>query len=190
MLDAGWTALRDGEWNAARAAFEGALTEEETPQAFEGLSWAAWWLDDADAVFGARESAYRLYKKRGERGAAARMATWLAADHLDFHGAAPVAAGWLQRAHRLLDSLDPGPDHGWLAFHDGYIAHVGGDAGRAQELAVIAAETGRRFDVPDLEMLGLALEGAALVACAHVEEGMSRLDEATATALEGEASIP
>jgi DNA-binding NarL/FixJ family response regulator len=39
-------------------------------------------------------------------------------------------------------------------------------------------------------MLGLALEGATLVSCARVEEGMRRLDEATAAALEGEATIP
>ncbi len=39
-------------------------------------------------------------------------------------------------------------------------------------------------------MLGLALEGATLVACADVGPGMRRLDEATATALEGRAEIP
>jgi ubiquinone/menaquinone biosynthesis C-methylase UbiE len=31
------------------------------------------------------------------------MATWLASDQLDFHGAVAVAGGWLGRAHRLLD---------------------------------------------------------------------------------------
>jgi hypothetical protein len=77
----------------------------------------------------------------------------------DFHGAAAVASGWLRRAHRLLDPLEPGPDHGWLAFHDGYVAHLGGDIARARELAALAAGLGRRFGIPDLEMLGLALEG-------------------------------
>jgi len=189
-LHAGWAELREGRWAAARSLFEEALADEETPEAFEGLSWAAWWLDDAEAVFGARERAYRLYRKTGDACSAARMATWLAADQLDFRGAAAVASGWLQRAHRLLDPLDPGPDHGWLAFHDGYIAHVGGDTARARELASFAAELGRRFAVADLEILGLALEGATLVACAQVEEGMRYLDEATAAALEGEATIP
>ena len=33
----------------------------------EGLSWAAWWLDDAEAVFDARERAYRLYRDAGRR---------------------------------------------------------------------------------------------------------------------------
>ena len=36
-------------------------------------------------------------------------------------------------------------------------------------------------------MLGLALEGATLVACAQVQEGMRCLDEAALLALQGEA---
>jgi ATP/maltotriose-dependent transcriptional regulator MalT len=190
QLAAGWARLADGEWAAGRALFADSLAREETPEALEGLSWAAWWLDDAEAVFDARERAYRLYRRRGESGSAARMATWLAADQLDFRGALAVAGGWLRRAERLLDSLEPGPEHGWLAFHEGYIAHLSGDTVRARELAARATEAGRRFDVPDLQMLGLALQGAALVACARVEEGMRCLDEATATALAGEATIP
>jgi DNA-binding CsgD family transcriptional regulator len=189
-LEAGWIALREGRWDDARTSFEDALAGEESPEAFEGLSWTAWWLDDPDAVFAARERGYRLYKQRRDAASAARMATWLAADQLDFHGAWAVASGWLQRAHRLLDPLEPGPDHGWLAFHEGYIAHRNGDTAAARERAAVAVELGRRFDVADLEMLGLALDGAALVASASVQEGMRRLDEATATALEGEATIP
>ena len=187
MGELGWTELRAGRWESARAAFEAA---DETARSLEGLSWAAWWLDDAETVFDARERAYKAYRAAGDAAGAARMATWLAADQLDFHGAAAVAAGWLQRAHRLLDPLPAGPDHGWLAFHDGFIAHASGDGERARELAASAAEIGRRFDVPDLEMLGLGLEGASLVATARVSEGMRCLDEATAAALAGEATIP
>ena len=189
-LQSGWAELADARWDDARASFEAALAEEEIPEACEGLSWAAWWLDDADAVFSSRERAFRLYKGRGNAAAAARMATWLAADQLDFYGAWSVASGWLRRAHRLLDPLEPGPDHGWLAFHEGYIAHSNGETAEARERAAFAAELGRRFGVVDLEILGLALEGGALVACAQVDEGMRYLDEATATALEGEATIP
>ena len=183
----GWRELRAGRWEAARAAFTGA---EETADALEGLSWAAWWLDDAETVFAARERAYRLYRQDGDATGAARMAIWLAVDESDFHGAAAVASGWLQRAHRLLDPLEPGPDHGWLAFHEGYGAHTAGDGATARELAAAAAEAGRRFGVPDLEMLGLALEGSSLASEARVEEGMRCLDEATAAALADEATIP
>jgi LuxR family transcriptional regulator, maltose regulon positive regulatory protein len=189
-IEAGNDALTQGAWEEARAHFETALEEEETPEALEGLSWSAWWLDDAETVFDAREHAYRLYRKRGDAAGAARMVIWLAVDHLDFHGALAVASGWLQRAHRLLDPLEPEPEHGWLAFHDGYVASMRGDADKAEERGVYAAELGRRFEVPDLEMLGLALEGATLVARARVEEGMRCLDEATALALEGQPEIP
>ena len=126
----GWERLREGDWEGARASFAGALAAGETGAALEGLSWAAWWLDDADAVFDARERAYRRYRADGDAAAAARMATWLAADELDFRGAAAVASGWLQRAARLLGPLPPCPEHGWLAFHEGYVAFGAGERGR------------------------------------------------------------
>ena len=189
-LTPGWDELRRGRWDAARAIFEAATADGESAEAFEGLSWAAWWRDDAGAVFAARERAYALYRQRGDVAGAARMATWLASDELDFNGALSVSSGWLARARRLLESLEDGPEHGWLAFHEGYAARLRGDNAAATERAAVAARFGSRFGIPDLEMLGLALEGATLVACARVEEGMRCLDEATATALEGEASIP
>lgn len=190
LVAAGWAALGEGQWTVARRRFDTALRRERTPEALEGSSWAAWWLDDAATVFAEREEAHRLYRAKGEARGAARMATWLAADELDFRGATAVASGWLRRAHRLLDPLEPGVDHGWLAFHEGYVAHASGDTARARELAAAASQLGRGLAVPDLEMLGLALEGAALVASAEVEKGMRSLDEATTAALEGGAEIP
>lgn len=95
------------------------------------------------------------------------MATWLACDELDFHGAFAVASGWLGCARRLLGELEPGVEHGWLAFFEGYLASAAGDSDRA---------IGRRLEVPDLGMLGLALEGATMVAGAQVDEGMRRLE--------------
>jgi ATP/maltotriose-dependent transcriptional regulator MalT len=190
MVGPGWSELARGDWVGARARFEQALEHDESAVAFEGLSWAAWWLDDEEAVFAARERAFRLYRETDDPRGAARMATWLAVDELDFHGASAVASGWLARAHRLLQPVEIGPDHGWLAFHDGYVARMDGDDAHALRLAAEAADTGRRFGVADLEMLGLALEGSTLVAGGNVELGMRRLDEATAVALEGEAAIP
>ena len=183
----GWALLADARWNEARSYF---LAAGETAEAQEGLSWAAWWLDDAETVFAARERAFRLYGERADAAGAARMATWLAVDELDFRAAWPVANGWLRRARRLLDELDPAPEHGWLAFQEGYLAHAAGETTTATERGVHAAELGRRFGVADLQMLGLALEGASHVSCARVEQGMRCLDEATATALQGGAAIP
>ena len=161
-MSTGWDLLRQGRWERAREAF----AADETPEAFEGLSWAAWWLDDADSVLRARAGVPAL-PDRGDAAAAARMAIWIGVDQNDFHGAAAVASGWFGARAAAARALPPGPDHGWLAFHEGYLA--GGDG--ARELAVEAAEIGRRFGVPDLEMLGLALEGASLVADARVTRG-------------------
>jgi DNA-binding NarL/FixJ family response regulator len=186
----GWTELQHGRWETARDAFAAALAVSETAAAHEGLSWAAWWLDDGPTVFAARERAYALYQEASDPRGAARMAIWLAVDELDFRASWAVAGGWLQRADRLLAGIEPCAEHGWLAFHEGHLAHVSGDTERAAELARTASDLGRRLGVPDLEMLGLALEGATLVACARVEEGMRRLDEATVAALGGGAENP
>lgn len=56
----GWAALNRGDWAGARAQFQTALAREETPEVWEGMAWAAWWLDDTAALFDARERAYRL----------------------------------------------------------------------------------------------------------------------------------
>jgi DNA-binding CsgD family transcriptional regulator len=189
-LDAGWTALKEGDWTGAQTAFEKSLSEGETPEALEGMGWVGHMLNTAELTFDARERAYRLYLERGDKGAAARIAAYLAADHLLFRGEPAVANGWLQRAHSLIDGLEPGVDHGWLAIHEGHIAvALEEDTAKARELAARAIELGRAFGAPELEMLGLGLEGRALVSDGELEEGMRCLDEATTVALAGEARL-
>jgi DNA-binding NarL/FixJ family response regulator len=187
-LQAGWVALAAGDWTAARECFERGLAEAETAEGLEGLGWAAYCADDEAMTFRAREAAYRLYRQRGDDSSAARVAAWLAADCLEFRGEVAVSNGWVQRAHRLLDGHVVGPDHGWLAIHEASLI-LDDDPGAALQLATEAAELGRRFGVVELEMVGLALEGRALVSDGDLSEGMRRLDEATATALGGEAQL-
>jgi DNA-binding CsgD family transcriptional regulator len=189
-LDVGWAALSDGDWKRARAAFEDSLAERETPEALEGIGWACSMLNENRETFDARERAYRLYLDRGDRGSAARIAAWLAADSLLCRGEPAVANGWLQRAHSLIDELEPGVDHGWLAIHEGHIAlALDEDTATAKRLGERAVELGRTFGAPELEMLGLGLAGRALVSEGALDEGMRRLDEATTVALAGEAKL-
>jgi LuxR family maltose regulon positive regulatory protein len=189
-LETGWAALGGGDWERARAAFEESLTEGEIPEALEGLGWVGHMLNDDRLTFDAREHAYRLYLERGDKGSAARIAAWLASDSLLFRGEPAVANGWLQRAHSLIDGLEPGPDHGWIAIHEGHIAvALDENTVKARELAARAVELGRAFGAPELEMLGLGLEGRALVSDGELQEGMRRLDEATTVALQGEARL-
>lgn len=185
-LEAGWEALRRGAWTEARESFDAAVAGSLTAEALEGLGWAAWWGNDAAATFDARERAYVLYREAGDQLAAARLATWIATDHTDFRGELVVAQGWLSRAQRLLEGLEPVQEHGWLWVHDAEKRLMVGDTASARELGARAAALGARLDMVDLQMMGLATEGYALVAEGDVDSGMRRLDEAAAAALGGE----
>src|SRR5205807_8405926 len=105
-------ALSAGDWEGARTSFEEALAAGETPEALEGMGWVGHMLNADRLTFDARGRAYRLYLDRGDKGPAARIAAWLAADFLLFRGEPAVANGWLQHAHSLIDGLEPGVDHG------------------------------------------------------------------------------
>jgi hypothetical protein len=48
------------------------MAKAPTAEALEGRSHAAWWLDDAETMFEARERAYRLYRRDGDLRSAAR----------------------------------------------------------------------------------------------------------------------
>jgi DNA-binding CsgD family transcriptional regulator/uncharacterized protein HemY len=186
LLEAGWAALGRGAWEEARVSFEAAVSTSPTAEALEGLGWAAWWGNDAAVTFDARERAYGLHREAGDRRAAARVATLIASDRTDFHGELAVAQGWLGRAQRLLEGLELGPEHGWLWVHDAEKRLMVGDTAAARELGARAAALGERLALVDLHMMGLSLEGYALVAEGEVEAGMRRLDEAAAAALGGE----
>lgn len=185
-LAQGHEALARGAWREARAAFEAALASEETPEALEALGAAAWWLSDGPTVFDARARAYRLYRERGERCAAARVAVELAGDYVYFRGERAVANGWLRRAARLLEGLGVVPEFGWLKAVEADLAISGNDPESGRLAATEALAVGRALGLVDLEMMAVALEGLALVAAGRVEDGMPRLDEAAAAALSGE----
>jgi LuxR family transcriptional regulator, maltose regulon positive regulatory protein len=180
-------ALRRADWETAQAAFEAALQQEPTPTAFEGLSWACWWLSDATALFAAREQAYQLYRQQGDRRGAARMATWIGWDYAEFRGQMAIANGWRQRAWRYLEGLEAAPEHGWLILLEGATAiEVINDTATARQAGIEAAELGRRLGVIDLEVVGMALQGLALVSEGEIDAGTRLLDEAMIAVVSGE----
>jgi LuxR family transcriptional regulator, maltose regulon positive regulatory protein len=184
---AGDDALARGAWAEAREAFERALGDRELPEALEGLGNAAWWLDLSDLVFDSRERAYRLYLARGDPAQAARVAVWLAWDYWAFRGESAVANGWLQRARRLLDGLPSCSERAWLEVREGSLCLLEeGDPVRALALAAEGIRIAREVGNIDLEMLGRAVQGLALVATGAVSEGMSNLDEVNAAVIAGE----
>jgi DNA-binding CsgD family transcriptional regulator len=179
--------LAAGAWLEARRIFELSLAERETADALEGLGLAAWWLDDADAVFASRERAYKLYLDANDRRSAARLAVWLAWDCFAFRGETAVANGWLQRARRLLDGLPPSRELAWLESRESQLALAeDGDTDRAHRHATEAIRVGRAAGSIDYEMLGRSLQGLALVASGAVAEGMRLLDEVNTAIVAGE----
>jgi DNA-binding NarL/FixJ family response regulator len=182
----GRAALGRAAWAEARLAFEAALASDETPEAFEGLSWAAWWTGEPELLFDARERAYALYRGRDDRLGAARMATWLGTDSADFRGEFAVAGGWLSRGRRLLEGLESSPEYGWLCVHEAEQLINAEDTVQARKRGAEAAALGRSLTCTALEMMGLAVEGLALVTEGEVERGMRALDESAAAALADE----
>ena len=186
-LAAAHDALQRGAWEEARAEFEAAVADEETPEALEGLGLAAWWLDDGATTVASRERAYALYAARGDRPSAARLATWLAWDATGFRGETAVARGWIARGHRQLEGLERTAEYGWLIAREGEIAlAAGADSTTGGALGRQAAALGRELGDVDLEMVGMTLEGLALVGAGEVENGMRLLDEGAAAATGGE----
>jgi class 3 adenylate cyclase len=157
------------------------------PEDLEVLAQSAWWVGRQDTAREAWERAYTLHAKAGDKLAAANAAAQLAFNLLGA-GLPSMLNGWVHRAERLLQGASEQPVHGLLAVVRGMTAFTSGDLDSAAAAGRRALELGTAFGVPDLQAMGLHLEGRALVAKGRVEEGMALLDEATAAAVSGELS--
>ena len=141
----------------------------------------------ADEVFDSRERAYTLYREGGDWASAARVAVWLAWDCWAFRGETVVAHGWLQRARRLLEGHGDVPERAWLELRQGAFALFDdSDPDRAHAHAAEAIRVGQALGSIDLEMVGRALQGLALVTSGAVAEGMRSLDEVNTAVVAGE----
>jgi DNA-binding CsgD family transcriptional regulator len=180
---AGWEALSRGSWDEALALLG---ASEDDPEALEAAGVAHWWLDDADETIGAREHAYRLYRERGDRLGAARVAGALAWDSVLFGGRTAVARGWLDRAARLLREEPLSPEHAWLAVREAEVALASGAPAIARVAAQRAISIATELAREDVQVVGRSLEGLSLVHEGLIDEGMRRLDESAVAATAGE----
>jgi len=182
-------ALARGDWRKARELYRAALDRGETPEALEGLAIASWWEHDIDAAIESRERAYELRSARGDTAEAARLAGFLAWDYSVLRGKQAVANGWLQRARRLAEELEPSAEHAWLPLIEASF-HLDTDAQSVLRLSTEAANQARAFGGLDMEMTARTLQGLALVSLGRVEEGSRLLDEGTTAATAGELHDP
>jgi class 3 adenylate cyclase len=177
--------------HAWREAYE-VMTEADraadlAPDDLEVLAQAAWWVGQQDTASEAWERAYTVHARSGDKVAAANAAAQLAFSLLGA-GFPSVLNGWVNRAERLLQGESEHPVHAFIAVVRGMTAFTAGDLDTAAAAGGRALDIGSTFGIPDLQAMGLHLEGRALVAKGRVEEGMALLDEATAAAVSGELS--
>jgi hypothetical protein len=92
-------ALAAADWSGARRLYSEALAHEETAEALEGLAAAAFFLDDVEVVFDARQRAFTRYREQLRPVDAARVAIALAWDFRTVRTSERSAtAGWRGRA--------------------------------------------------------------------------------------------
>jgi len=120
---------------------------------------------------------------------ATRVAIALAWDYRSTRGEHAVGEGWLARARRLLEGVEPTDVHAWLALREASFALPGNPA-LARRRCAEAEALGRRLGDVDIEMTAVALDGLARVSEGEIAEGMARLDEATTAATAGEMRDP
>lgn len=184
-LEVGRAALRSGRWKEAVGAFETSLSNQETPEALQGLGEALWWLGRSSESVRCRERAYVGFRQVGNPVQASRMAVDVSVSYL-INLANPAAAqGWLARAERVVADTTPNPMRGWLWLIGGFLAQ---DPDQAQELIDRALQFARQSGDIDLELVALSDLGIAKVRAGRVDEGLASLDEAMAGTLAGEYS--
>lgn len=190
-LDQGRLALARGAWEEALDALSKAVTvEPDNGAAWENLALARTWIQDIEGALEARQRAYAVFRAQADDLSAARTALDLVYDYLEIRGDAVVAAGWLQRARRLLqDQTPPTAEHALLTVWDACVC-LDGDPLQAEAHARAAVSTAMASGAADAGILAMAVHGLALVNLGRVADGMRLLDEAAAAATAREITDP
>jgi DNA-binding NarL/FixJ family response regulator len=178
------------DWPRAHELFAAARSEAPLlPEDLDALCTAAWWLGRVDDCLEAGDAAFRGYLD-ADRPRDAAMAALEMAISLFLRGDEAVGSGWIGRAHRLLEELPEGPEHGYAR----YLLEVeGGLEGDDLEAVASAAravrEIGRRHGDRNLVAAGVVGEGRALVKLGEVSRGMPLLDEAMVAVLHADLDL-
>ena len=108
-----------------------------------GLATALWWLGDSHASVAHASRAYALFRQALNVEQAVQCAVWLGITYKANFANFAAANGWIRRAERLLQPLEPGVLHGWVHVARAYRMP---DLDAAEELTVRArrARSGRR----------------------------------------------
>lgn len=132
--------------------------------------------------------AHLKYLADGDYPAAARSAAWTGMN-LILLGEPARSAGWLARAHRIVDDLpEPCIFEGLLYIPAGLGALYQGDGAAAAEAFTRAADLGRARGDADAAALGTLGLGQAKIMLDQFDDGLALLDEAMVAVTVGEIS--
>lgn len=184
VLAEAYAALDRGDAPAAVQRFEAVCSQERFGAALEGLARAHYVGTGYRAAVVAHEDAYALYRREGDRLAAARVARMLAWITGNVFGEWAVRAGWIARARTLLaDQHADSTERGWVLMLD---AQAEPDPAQRLQWYGQARELGRRFGDPALEIEALGWLGLQTALDGDVDGGLRLLDEALAAVVAGE----
>jgi class 3 adenylate cyclase len=185
-LDEARAAAGRQAWRAAYSAYSNVRATDLTASDCESYGEAAWWSGKLDEAIALRERAYAAYTADGDTLGAARMALTLAWDY-EGRGSFAVAGGWEASAERLLEGQPESSEHGRLLLTKGVTAMFAqGDLQRAVSLLDEAFELAKRIGDRDVQMLALSGKGRAYIKAGKIDEGLTLLDEASASAMCGD----
>lgn len=175
----GHSLLQSGRWAEARAAFEAALEQEETPEDLSGLATALLWCGELMPSIQCHQRAYNASRAVGDGIAATFSALTVSILYNCYLGNESAARGWLSRAETAAHTVDPLPVQGYLWSFKGYVA-MDRDLQLSEDLQRRALGHARATSDRDLELIAMASLGALLTRAGRVQEGLSFVDEAMA----------
>ncbi len=158
-----------------------------TPEDWDALSDAAWWLCRVGESIDARQRAYVGHAAaRADRAAGA--SAWMIFYEHHLAGRSATAAGWLARARRHLDRVPECPERAYLALAGVFLAQERGDLEAALACASTMAVIAQRCGSSDLCAMAQMCQGSLLIASGDTGAGMALVDEAMCAVLAGELS--
>ena len=188
-LDRGLEAFARRAW--AEAFAELSRADAAAPlaaAALERLAMAAYLLGRDVESEELLARAHQAFLSEGNPLGAARCAVWITFG-LFSRGDRARAAGWAQRAHRLIDDgrIDSA-EQGYLIVQSALKAVGEGDVESARQRFGDAAAIGERFGDRDLVSLARQGQGRALIRLGQTTAGVALLDEVMVAVTQGELS--
>ncbi|BBY15297.1 LuxR C-terminal-related transcriptional regulator [Mycolicibacterium litorale] len=164
------------DWHGAYADFVRANTIAALhTDDLDALSVAAWRIGEAKEAVRIAERVFAQLV-RSDPNAAARKAVELALAWLT-RGDLNIAAGWMNRARRLLDGVPENSTHGYLTYLDAVVAVLSDDFDTLGRLVGELRAMSGRLDVPALTALAMVAEAIEAVYAGRMAYAGGLLDE-------------